>query len=54
VLAEDRARCTAAAEGELLEAAGLEPRLGLGSALLLRERKPALVWVLPEDAALRC
>lgn len=49
MLVEDRARCTPGATAELDR---LEPRLGLASALLLRERKPGLA-LAPEGVALR-
>jgi hypothetical protein len=51
MLAEDSARCMAAAEGELLEPARLGPRFGLTSVLFLRERRPALGFVVPGGAA---
>jgi len=47
MLAADRARCMAAADGEPAEPAGLGPRLGLASVLLLRERRPALGFDVP-------
>jgi hypothetical protein len=54
MLVDDRARCTigAAWPGAAVELDKLEPRLGLASALLLRERKPGLT-LAPEGVELR-
>ena len=49
MLVEERARCTPGATAELDR---LEPRLGLASALLLRERKPGRT-LAPDGVALR-
>jgi hypothetical protein len=46
MLVEDRARGIGVAEGEVLEPAGLDPRLGLALMLFLRERRPALEFVV--------
>ena len=51
MLVDDNARCTEAAGGPGV--VKLDPRLGLTSMLLLRERKPDRA-VVPVDAAARC
>jgi hypothetical protein len=50
MLVEDSARCMAAADGELLALAKLEPRFGLASVLLLREVRPGRELEVPEGA----
>lgn len=53
MLVDDSARWMAAAEGELLELARLGPRLGLASALFLREGMPDRAAVVPGGAVVR-
>lgn len=51
MLDADCARGIGVAEGEILEPAGLGPRLGLALMLFLRERRPALGFAAAAGAA---
>jgi hypothetical protein len=53
MLDEDSARGIGVADGEVLDPAGLDPRLGLALMLFLRERKPVLEFDVVAGARCR-